>query len=71
MRVVSFDRADRAGRTRDEGHHCELCLIVCIGLVVDAALVAVIAKDHGRELTTRVAIDARGVNKEVARDILR
>src|SRR5215217_7949716 len=71
MRVMAFDCADRAGRTRDEGHHRELRLIVCFGLMIDAALVAVIVKDRGRELTTRIAIDAGGVNEEVAGDILR
>ena len=71
MRVVTFNRADGSGRTRDERHHRELRLIVCFRLMIDAALLAVIAKDHGRELTTRITIDARGINEEVARDILR
>ncbi len=69
MRVVSFDCANRSGRTRDEGHHRELRLSACFGLAVDAALLAVIAKDRGRKLTTRIAIDAGGVNEKVARNI--
>ena len=38
---------------------------------MDAALVAMIAKDRRSELTTRIAVDTGRVDKEVARDILR
>jgi len=39
--------------------------------MIDTALVAVIAKDTGRELATRIAIDASGIDEEVARNIFR
>jgi len=39
-------------------------------LVIDAALVAMIAKDPRRKLATRVAIDAGGIDEEVTGNIL-
>jgi hypothetical protein len=38
--------------------------------MMNAALVAVIAKDTGRQLATRIAVDAGGIYKEIPRDIL-
>src|SRR5215213_652903 len=43
--IVSLVSADGAGRTRDEGHHRELRFGFAIGLMIDAALITVIAKD--------------------------
>jgi len=68
---VFAGRTDRAGRTRDERHHRELCFSNGLRLMIDTALVAVIAKDTGRELATRIAIDASGIDEEVARNIFR
>jgi hypothetical protein len=39
-------------------------------LVMNAALVAVIAKNLGRQLATRIAIDAGGIYKEIPKHIL-
>src|SRR5262245_56300271 len=40
-------------------------------LAVDARLIAVVAEMGRRDLAARVAVDARVVNKEIARDVLR
>ena len=71
VRVVLFSRADRSGGTRNQRHHGELRFRVCFGLAMDAALFAMIAKDSGRELAARLAVDAGRVNKEIPRHILR
>jgi hypothetical protein len=39
--------------------------------MVHAALVAVIAKDAGRQLTTRVTVNAGGIDVEVSGNIFR
>lgn len=71
MCVVSARGADRAGRARDERHHRELRFSVSLRLMMNAALVTMIAKDARRKLTTRIAVYARGIDEEVAGDILR
>jgi len=38
---------------------------------MNAALVAVIAKNIGRQLAARLAVDAGGIYKEIPRHILR
>ena len=38
---------------------------------MNAALVAMVAKDGRRELATRVAVDAGRVDEEIAWDVLR
>jgi hypothetical protein len=48
MCIVWFHSADRACRTRDERHHREPRFVCCFRLMMNAALVAVIAKDMGR-----------------------
>ena len=68
---MSRSRADRSGRTGDERHHRELRFLVCFGLMIDAALVSMIAKDPRRKLATRIAIDAGGVDEEIPLDIFR
>ena len=67
---MSRGRADRSGWTRDERHHRELRFRRRLGLVMNAALVAVIAKDSGRQLATRVAVDAGGIYKEIPGHVL-
>src|ERR1051325_179295 len=64
MSIVSLGSADRSGGTRDERHHREPDFFGCFGLLINAALVTVIAKDPGRQLATRIAIDAGGIYKE-------
>lgn len=71
MRIVLFGGTDRPGWTSDEGHHCLACFVAGFRLVMDAALIAVIAKDSRRELTASVAVDAGGIYKEITRYILR
>jgi hypothetical protein len=71
MRVVSLDRSDRSGRTRNERHHRAFCLNFILRLVINAALIAVIAKDRRRELATRVAVDAGGIDEKISRHVLR
>ena len=71
VRVVFFGRTDGAGRASYERHHGLSRFIRGFGLMINAALVAVVAKDRGRELTTSVAVDAGGIYKEIARHILR
>jgi hypothetical protein len=70
MGIVWFHSADRTCRARDEGHHREPRFVCCLRLMMNAALVAVIAKDTGRQLATRIAVDAGGIYKEIPRDIL-
>jgi hypothetical protein len=63
--------ADRSGRTRHERHHRAFGFNISFGLVMNAALVAMIAKDLGRQLAAGVAIDAGGINEEIPRHIFR
>ena len=69
--VVSLRGADRTGGTRNERHHGASDLSRCFGLMINAALVAMIAKDRRRQLATRIAIDAGGIYEEIAGDIFR
>ena len=46
--IVSLSCANRSSGTRDECHHCASDFILAFGLMIDAALIAVIAKDFGR-----------------------
>ena len=55
---VPAGSADRAGGTRNECHHRELCFRIGFGLMMNAALIAVIAKDFRGQLATRIAVDA-------------
>ena len=71
VRVVMLRRSDRASGTSDERHQSEARFRFVFGLMIDAALFAVIVEDCGRKLATRVAIDAGCVDKEIARQVFR
>jgi hypothetical protein len=62
--------ADRCGGASDERHQGAMDFAGIPRLMVNAGLPAVIAEDSGRDLPARIAINATGVHKEVARDIL-
>ena len=68
---MSFSGTDRSGGTRDQGHHGESGFGCCFRLAMDAALVAMIAKDARRQLATRLAVDTSGIDKEISGHILR
>ena len=70
MRIVLCSRTNRSGWTSHQRHHRVSRLVVGLRLVMDAALISVVAKDRRRELTTSVAVDAGGIYKEIARHIL-
>lgn len=69
--VVLLAGADRAGRTSYQGHHGEASFRFSLGLMMNAALLAVVTKDCRRQLAARIAINARGVNKKIAAHVLR
>jgi hypothetical protein len=68
-RVVVCERADGGGRAGDESHQRALRLVRRFGLAIDARLLAVVAKRRGRDLAAGVAVDARRIDVEIARDV--
>jgi hypothetical protein len=62
--VVMTERADGSRRAGDERHQRTVLFVVCFRLPVDARLLAVIVKGGGRDLATRIAVDARRIDIE-------
>src|SRR4029078_468173 len=71
VRIVFSYSADGTGGTSNQGHQGKTRLGFGFRLVIDAALLAVVAKNRRRELAAGVAVDAGRVNEEIAGDILR
>lgn len=69
--IVSRDRANRPGRTCHQRHQSESLFVFILGLMVNTALVAMVSKDGGSQLAAGITIDTSGIDKEIARHILR
>jgi len=67
---VVLRRADRRRRTRDQRALRREQLLGRLGLVVDGGLIAGIAEHGRRENPAGVAVDAGGVDEEVAGDVV-
>src|SRR5262249_5541492 len=70
-KVVFRERTDGCGRTGNQRSESLVDLRRGLRLAIDARLIAVIAEMRGRDLAAGAAVNARVVNEEIARGVLR